>query len=107
MEKRNKHSKKNCAPIWLYLQDCHLRLKGTRWWHQTPPRIIIIKLSIIYDRSALQLRFTDCKSYTNLTALLLVYVLDENEDNPVKSFRSPAGNKCLRFTRVETCFELF
>jgi len=22
VEKRNKHTKKNCAPSWLYLQDC-------------------------------------------------------------------------------------
>jgi len=32
VEKRNKHTKKNCAPSWLYLQDQNRHLKWTVLW---------------------------------------------------------------------------
>ena len=29
VEERNKHTKKNCEPSWLYLQDCKLKISIT------------------------------------------------------------------------------
>ena len=33
VQKRNKHTKKNCAPNWLYLQDYHPTLRAPKYTH--------------------------------------------------------------------------
>jgi len=54
VEKRNKHTKKNCAPSWLYLQD-FIRMHGQqnlKYWchlHQVQSTVILFSAHLVSD----------------------------------------------------------
>jgi hypothetical protein len=60
VEKRNKHTKKNCAPSWPYLQD-YTRMHGQQnkidGWHSTTFQPALKRDNIFFDASLVQLRW--------------------------------------------------
>jgi hypothetical protein len=53
VEKRNKHTKKNCAQSWLYLQDfgvtCSIYIHGSRWRQQSSHTSLQIKCPLKFN----------------------------------------------------------
>jgi hypothetical protein len=87
--KRNKHTKKNCAPSWLYLQDdtgMHGQQNITKSFYYYPPMCLSNTQMVIYLQ-VLRLKF--CTHCTDISSVLSIrsanfFLLDLDSVNNVR-----------------------